>query len=131
MNRAQLADALSCSGPSVTRHMQGLADDGIVENRCRGRSNHYFLTPAAIAALEFLGRVTVDLNQQYNAVIGGRGTGKSTLLEYLRWGLCDQATDGADSDLAPVQVAGRGVTEDRFQGMAMLVAHGGLRAREG
>ena len=33
--------------------------------------------------------------------------------------------------LAPVQVAGRGVTEDRFQGMAMLVAHGGLRAREG
>lgn len=58
MNRAQLADALSCSGPSVTRHMQGLADDGIVENRCRGRSNHYFLTPAAIAALEFLGRVT-------------------------------------------------------------------------
>lgn len=54
MNRAQLAEALSCSGPSVTRHMQALADDGIVENRCVGRSNHYHLTPAAGEALEFL-----------------------------------------------------------------------------
>ena len=57
MNRTQLAEALSCSGPSVTRHMQGLADDGIVENRRRGRSNLYHLTPAAIGALEFLGQV--------------------------------------------------------------------------
>lgn len=29
------------------------------------------------------------LNPQYNAFIGGRGTGKSSLLEYLRWALCD------------------------------------------
>ncbi len=57
MNRAQLAEALSCSGPSVTRHMQALSDDGIVENRCPGRSNHYHLTPAAVEALEFLGGV--------------------------------------------------------------------------
>lgn len=39
---------------------------------------------------KFLGRIELELNQQYNALIGGRGTGKSTILEYLRWGLCDQ-----------------------------------------
>ena len=46
----------------------------------------------------FLGPIEVDFNPQYNALIGGRGTGKSTMLEYLRWGLCDQApTAGADT----------------------------------
>lgn len=39
---------------------------------------------------KFLGSFSFEFNQQYNALIGGRGTGKSTILEYLRWGLCDQ-----------------------------------------
>ena len=39
----------------------------------------------------FLGPVDLELNPQYNALIGGRGTGKSTCLEYLRWALCDQS----------------------------------------
>ncbi len=38
----------------------------------------------------FLGPIDLQLNPQYNALIGGRGTGKSTILEYLRWALCDQ-----------------------------------------
>ena len=38
----------------------------------------------------FLGPIDLELNAQYNALIGGRGTGKSTILEYLRWALCDQ-----------------------------------------
>jgi AAA domain len=38
----------------------------------------------------FLGPVDLQFNSQYNALIGGRGTGKSTILEYLRWALCDQ-----------------------------------------
>lgn len=38
----------------------------------------------------FLGPIDLELNPQYNALIGGRGTGKSTILEYLRWALCDQ-----------------------------------------
>jgi hypothetical protein len=37
----------------------------------------------------FLGPLELSLNPQFNAFIGGRGTGKSTLLEYIRWGLCD------------------------------------------
>lgn len=38
----------------------------------------------------FLGRIDLELNPQYTAIIGGRGTGKSSLLDYLRWTLCDQ-----------------------------------------
>jgi type III restriction enzyme len=47
-----------------------------------------------------MGPIAVELNPQYNALIGGRGTGKSTILEYLRWVLGDQpitpATDQSD-----------------------------------
>lgn len=46
----------------------------------------------------FLGPVELELNAQYNAVIGGRGTGKSTILEYVRWALCDQPPGVADED---------------------------------
>lgn len=38
----------------------------------------------------FMGPINVQLNPQLNCLIGGRGTGKSTILEYLRWSLCDQ-----------------------------------------
>ena len=51
MTRQQVADALDVSGPSVNRPMGSLIDDGIVENRPDGRSNHYFLTRDASLAL--------------------------------------------------------------------------------
>jgi predicted transcriptional regulator len=54
MTRQDLADALALSGPSVSRQMFSLIDDGIVENRSDGRSNHYFLTKDAYRALERL-----------------------------------------------------------------------------
>lgn len=47
---------------------------------------------------KFLGRVDVTLNPQYTALIGGRGTGKSTILDYLRWTLCDQPARPSDDD---------------------------------
>jgi type III restriction enzyme len=46
----------------------------------------------------FLGPIDLELNPQYTALIGGRGTGKSTILEYLRWALCDQPPGGGDED---------------------------------
>ncbi|MDO8513384.1 MAG: AAA family ATPase [bacterium] len=52
----------------------------------------------SVSASKFLGRIELDLSQQYNAIIGGRGTGKSTILEYLRWGLCDQPSEDIDFD---------------------------------
>lgn len=48
----------------------------------------------------FLGPIDLELNAQYNALIGGRGTGKSTILEYLRWALCDQPP-GIEDEEAP------------------------------
>ncbi len=49
-----------------------------------------FITSIDVSNSRFLGQIYLEFNQQYNAIIGGRGTGKSTILEYLRWGLCDQ-----------------------------------------
>ena len=46
----------------------------------------------------FLGPFTIEFNPQYNCLIGGRGTGKSTILEYLRWALCDQPPALTDSE---------------------------------
>lgn len=55
-----------------------------------------FIKSIDVTISKFLGAVNVNLNRQYNAFIGGRGTGKSTILEYLRWGLCDQTNQNAD-----------------------------------
>lgn len=52
-----------------------------------------YITSVDVSNSKFMGRIYLELNRQYNALIGGRGTGKSTVLEYLRWGLCDQLSD--------------------------------------
>lgn len=44
-----------------------------------------------VSMSRFMGPIFLELNPQYSALIGGRGTGKSTILEYLRWALCDQS----------------------------------------
>lgn len=46
---------------------------------------------------EFLGSCSLWLNPQFTAFIGGRGTGKSSLLEYIRWGLCDDPVHSGSS----------------------------------
>lgn len=48
------------------------------------------ITRIEVSNSKFLGPFNIELNAQYNALIGGRGTGKSSILEYLRWALCDQ-----------------------------------------
>lgn len=59
-----------------------------------------FISRLSVSNSRFMGPVEVSLNRQYNALIGGRGTGKSTLLDYLRWALGDQPSDAADGELA-------------------------------
>jgi type III restriction enzyme len=55
-----------------------------------------------VSASKFLGKLDLFVNPQYNALIGGRGTGKSTLLEYLRWALCAlSAPAEEEADLLP------------------------------
>lgn len=50
----------------------------------------------------FLGPLELTLNPQYNSFIGGRGTGKSSALEYLRWGLCDQPVSVAEEQIGDI-----------------------------
>ncbi|PKG42670.1 TrlF family AAA-like ATPase [Psychroflexus sp. MES1-P1E] len=57
-----------------------------------------FIQSIDVTTSKFLGTFNINLNRQYNALIGGRGTGKSTILEYLRWGLCDQTIQNSDFD---------------------------------
>ena len=57
-----------------------------------------FVTRLSVSNSRFMGPIELELNPQYNAIIGGRGTGKSTILEYLRWALCDQLRGGGAED---------------------------------
>lgn len=50
---------------------------------------------------KFLGPINIRYNPQLNSLIGGRGTGKSTILEYLRWALCDQPPALSDEEELP------------------------------
>ncbi|MCA0145487.1 TrlF family AAA-like ATPase [Blastococcus sp. LR1] len=66
-----------------------------------------YISRLSVSNSKFLGPADVSFNPQYNAIIGGRGTGKSTLLDYLRWALCDQAADAGDEELANPSVRRR------------------------
>jgi hypothetical protein len=59
-----------------------------------------FIAGVSVSNSAFLGPLDLDLNPQYSSLIGGRGTGKSTVLEYIRWALCDQPPSG-DEDETP------------------------------
>ena len=57
-----------------------------------------WISRVVVSQSKFMGRVDVALNPQYSALIGGRGTGKSTILDYLRWALCDQPAKSTEDD---------------------------------
>lgn len=74
------------------------------------------ITSLSVSNSQFLGPVSLEFNPQYNALIGGRGTGKSTLLEYLRWGLCDQLPSSSqDEDLPNYQLRRKHLIEKTLQ----------------
>lgn len=57
-----------------------------------------WISKVVVSQSKFMGRVEVALNPQFTALIGGRGAGKSTVLDYLRWALCDQPAQTTDDD---------------------------------
>jgi len=69
LTRQHLADALAISGPSVTRQMDNLTGDGLVENRFPGRSNHYYLTAEAALAIDtVMSRAPVMIHSGIEAI---------------------------------------------------------------
>ena len=63
-----------------------------------------YIAGISVSNSKFLGPVDLELNPQYSALIGGRGTGKSTILEYIRWALCDQPPIGDENETPNYQV---------------------------
>jgi len=59
------------------------------------------ITSVNVSNSFFMGPIYLELNPQYNAIIGGRGTGKSTILEYIRWSLCDEPSPTLDYEDLP------------------------------
>ncbi len=57
-----------------------------------------WVSRVVVSDSKFMGRVDVEVNPQYTVLIGGRGTGKSTVLDYLRWALCDQPARATEDD---------------------------------
>jgi type III restriction enzyme len=79
------------------------------------------VTRIEVSNSKFLGPIELDFNPQYNAIIGGRGSGKSTILEYVRWVLCDQP---------PSSSVGEGEVAD-FQRRRQSLIEGTLLPLEG
>ena len=57
-----------------------------------------FIQKVEVSDSKFLGPINLELNPQYNALIGGRGTGKTSVLEYIRYAMQDQPV----SDIAVI-----------------------------
>lgn len=88
---------------------------------CLARETRISHEPPALPAIvvrslsvsnsRFLGPIDIEFNDQFNCLIGGRGTGKSTILEYLRWALCDQPPDVSNDELPDFQSKRSGLIE--------------------
>lgn len=63
-----------------------------------------YIANVSVSTSTFLGPADLALNPQYSALIGGRGSGKSTMLEYIRWALCDQPPAGDEVDTPNYQL---------------------------
>ncbi|WP_181778880.1 TrlF family AAA-like ATPase [Pseudonocardia pini] len=60
-----------------------------------------FISGVHVSNSSFLGPFDLAFNRQYNALIGGRGTGKSTILDYIRWCIGDVPTGTFTDEGAP------------------------------
>ena len=62
------------------------------------RTPSLFIANAEVERSTILGPTATSLSPEFNAVIGGRGTGKSSFLEYLAFGLGRSCYDAARDD---------------------------------
>ncbi|MDX0321579.1 AAA family ATPase [Sinorhizobium meliloti] len=80
-----------------------------------------YIASIRVSNSSFLGPLDLELNPQYSALIGGRGTGKSTVLEYIRWTLCDQPPAGDEDESPNYQARRRRLIEGTLKALAATV----------
>lgn len=95
---------IKMSTPSVEALRQAFLDHESRIRRsdeCTGRPElaytHPYLVSIRVDGAKFLADEEIHFSQNLTTVIGGRGTGKSTLVEYLRIALQQEAALGTDS----------------------------------
>ena len=71
------------------------------------RTPNVFIGRIQISNCKFLGPLDLWFNSQFSCLIGGRGTGKSTVLEYVRWALCDQTASSIDESDDGTQISSK------------------------
>lgn len=77
-----------------------------------------------ISDSKFFGSMHINFNQQYNAIIGGRGTGKSTILEYIRWSLYDEIIYDDDN---PIDMKRKRILETLTGNIKIVFYNDGVR----
>ena len=80
-----------------------------------------YISSIRVSNSSFLGPLDLELNPQYSALIGGRGTGKSTVLEYIRWALCDQPPAGDDDESPNYQARRRRLIDVTLKALGATV----------
>ncbi|WP_222403622.1 TrlF family AAA-like ATPase [Rhizobium leguminosarum] len=80
-----------------------------------------YISSIRVSNSSFLGPLDLELNPQYSALIGGRGTGKSTVLEYIRWTLCDQPPAGDDDESPNYQARRRRLIDGTLRALGATV----------
>lgn len=68
-----------------------------------------WISQVAVTSSTYLGTIALDFNPQFSSLIGGRGTGKSTILEYISWCLCREPS--VDS----ISHTGRNIVENTLR----------------
>lgn len=63
ISRRELAERLGVAGPSVTRQVKRLVDEGLVENRGGGLSQGYWLTPGCADAFTAIAMAQTERNR--------------------------------------------------------------------
>ncbi|MBV6503804.1 MAG: hypothetical protein AKCLJLPJ_01898 [Fimbriimonadales bacterium] len=80
-----------------------------------------WIAQIAVTTSQYLGTINLDFNPQLTALIGGRGTGKSTVLEYLAWCLCRKPESDPTLNSAKVQKS-RDIIEQTLKRLKGIVA---------
>jgi hypothetical protein len=95
---------IKMSTPSIEALRQAFLDPSsrirLMGDRPSDALKHPRITSVSVKGAKFLADQTLRFSEGLNCVIGGRGSGKSSLLEYMRFALNQDETAGKEQDAA-------------------------------